>query len=292
MLWHRPDVLHVQWIKGIEKFIWVKKFDIKLASSLRGSHIYLTPLIEKEVANSYRKSFPQLDGIHSVCQDLINTAKDYSLPTDRATVIYSGLEIADFPFIKPSEKQSINKDCLNIISVGRASWMKGFDVALDAMHILKTRGVSFKYTIVGAKNAEELTFQVHDLNLQNEVELLDWQPFDRVKKYIQLADVLLISSVSEGIANAAIEAMALGTIVLSTDCGGMKELVKDGINGMMTPMRNPIEIAKTIKLFNELTIQDKDGLAKSARKKVESEFDMDENIGAFKNFYENCLKEW
>jgi len=292
MLWHQPDILHVQWVKGIEQFLWVKKFDIKLATSLRGSHIYLTPLIDKEVANSYCKSLPQLDGIHSVCQDLINTAIDYSLLTDRSTVIYSGLEIADFPFIKPSKKQSINEGCLNIISVGRASWMKKFDVALDAMQILNTHGVKFKYTIVGVKNSEELTFQIHDLNLQNQVELFEWQPFERVKKHIQSADVLLISSVSEGIANAAIEAMALGTIVLSTDCGGMKELVEDGINGMITPMRNPREIAKSINLFNELTIQDKDSLAKNARKKVEAEFDMSKNIGAFEHFYENCLQEW
>ena len=109
---------------------------------------------------------------------------------------------------------------------------------------------------------------------------------------MQQSDVLLLPSLEEGIANVVLEAMAIGLPVISTDCGGMKELVEDGINGMITPMRNPREIAKSINLLNELTIQDKDSLAKNARKKVEAEFDMSKNIGAFEHFYENCLQEW
>ena len=54
-----------------------------------------------------------------------------------------------------------------------------------------------------------------------------------VKELIKNADILLLSSVEEGIANVVLEAMALGTLVVSTECGGMNEVIKNNENGFL-----------------------------------------------------------
>ena len=50
---------------------------------------------------------------------------------------------------------------------------------------------------------------------------------------MQMADVLLITSIEEGLPNVAVEAMALGLPVVSTTCGGMEELITNGTEGWL-----------------------------------------------------------
>ena len=54
-------------------------------------------------------------------------------------------------------------------------------------------------------------------------------------------------SIEEGIANVCIEAMFCKLLVVSTNCGGMSELITNGETGYLVPTRNPEAIAKSIK---------------------------------------------
>ena len=93
--------------------------------------------------------------------------------------------------------------------------------------ILKGNGFQFEYQIIGAKGTEELEFLIKSNNLQNEVFLTVKKPFGEVQQLIKNADLLLLPSFEEGIANVVLEAMQLGTIVLSTNCGGMEEVIEN-----------------------------------------------------------------
>ena len=57
-------------------------------------------------------------------------------------------------------------------------------------------------------------------------------------------DVLLLPSLNEGIANVVLEAMAIGVPVISTDCGGMSEVVILDTTGWLLPVRDSKAIAK------------------------------------------------
>lgn len=290
ILWHKPDVLHVQWIKGIEQFLWVRKHGIKLAASLRGSHVYFTPLIENEIAEKYKSVFPELDGVHAVCKDLLQSAVPYHLNKNKAEVIYSGLHLADLPFQLPSSRKKRTSEMVNILSIGRVSWMKGYDIAIDAMKLLADHQVQFTYTIIGGKPNEELLYQIDDLGLQEKVFFEAWHSFEQIVKIISKADVLLVASVSEGIANTAIEAMAVGTPVISTDCGGMAELIRHNENGFLVSNRDTKAIANAVIKIAAMDDQDLDALAIKARKKIDSDFDMHNNAEQFEQFYLNLLR--
>jgi colanic acid/amylovoran biosynthesis glycosyltransferase len=283
ILWHQPDVLHVQWVKGIEQFLWVQDFGIKLMTSLRGTHIYLNPVLEPDVALGYKRAFPQLHGVHAVCADLIEEATQYGLDKKLSKVIYSGLKMDDFEFTLPSLKPK--SEHLRLISVGRQSWMKGYAYGVDAVALLKNRGLSVQYTVIGGANSEDLLFQINDLGIQNEVKLHGEMPFSEVKKHIKEANVLLLPSVSEGIANTAIEALALGTAVIASHCGGMAELISDGENGFLVPVRNPLAIAEAVVAWHLLALHQKDEMAKKGRSKVEGSFNEELMLAHFESFY-------
>ncbi|MDE6135213.1 MAG: glycosyltransferase family 4 protein, partial [Muribaculaceae bacterium] len=165
----------------------------------------------------------------------------YGASKEKSVVIY--------PAVKKdliSRSDCKRESTLRILSVGRDHWKKGYRVALDAMKILKDEDFRFHYTIVSGGEKEELIHQIHQLGLSDCVTLIDNLPHASVIDKYRKSDVFLLPSFEEGVANVVLEAMALGVPVISTDCGGMAEVIRDGENGFLIPLRNPQAIRDAI----------------------------------------------
>jgi len=76
-------------------------------------------------------------------------------------------------------------------------------------------------------------FMIHELGCEGSISLLGSLEQPEIKELLGWADALLLPSLSEGISNAVLEAMAAGLAVVSTRCGGMAEVIEDGVNGML-----------------------------------------------------------
>lgn len=263
ILWHKPDVFHLQWAKGVHEWLWVQQFGIKLIVSLRGTHNTVSPLADVELKKNYELAFPKVDGFHAVSEAIGKEAQKYGAQAKRIKVVYSGLRPIDLS--KEKEDGVLNKTPFRILSVGRAHWIKGYHYALDACALLNKKDFDFQYTIVGAKGIEELEYQKKDLELVNYVTFLDQMPYESVLNLMQQADLLLLPSVEEGIANVVLEAMQLGTMVLTTDCGGMNEVIKNKKNGFIVPVRNPQAMANTIIEISTLAKYKRDEITINAR---------------------------
>src|SRR5690606_13105958 len=91
VLWHQPDVFHMQWAKGLEDWMWVQEFGMKLVLSLRGAHINYSPIADLKLANMYRKNFPKVDSFHAVSQAIAQEATKYGAHLNAIRVIKSGI---------------------------------------------------------------------------------------------------------------------------------------------------------------------------------------------------------
>lgn len=259
VLWYKPDIFHLQWAKGLEEWSWVQEFGIKLILSLRGAHINYSPIADAKLAEMYRVHFPKVDGFHAVSKAIGKEAEKYGADVDKIKIIYSGLDLAEFKTF-PKNQTLV----FQILSIGRSHWIKGYTYALDACKILKDQGVQFHYTIVGGANDIELLYQIEDLGLQQEISLIGPTSMEEVKKHIQQSDLMLLPSINEGVANVVLEAMALKTLVLSTNCGGMNEVVVDSVNGYLTPIRDSKKMASNIKKIMSLPQTDKETIVSEA----------------------------
>lgn len=268
VLMHMPDIFHLQWAIGTEEWFFLKEhFNVKFIISLRGAHINYSPLFDSQLAEAYNQYFPFVDAFHAVSVAIGKEAMLYGASEDKIKVIYSGLPIADFTF-KPSFTRNPN-EAVNILSVGRAHWKKGYRYAIDAIHALKQKGYNVKYTIIGGLATEHL-HHIAQLNLQENICIMQRVPFDEVRTTMVNSDILLLPSVEEGVANVVLEAMALGTLVVSSNCGGMEEVITHQQSGFIFPLRQVDAMVECLENAIALDNQQYMNMIVKARQRIES----------------------
>lgn len=286
VLWCKPDVFHLQWAKNIEDWIWVKEFGIKFVVSLRGTHISISPITKPEVFNRYQKYFPLVDGFHAVSKAIAIEVEKYGVESRKVKVVYSGL-----PDLVDDVVKTSNTEKFKIISVGRDHWVKGYHYAIDSCKFLNEKGFNFEYQIIGAKGSEELEFLIQSNHLKNKVKLTDKKPFNEVQQLLKNADLLLLPSVEEGVANVVLEGMQLGTLVLSTNCGGMEEVIENGKNGFIVPIRDSGKMANSIIRIADLTQDGRDTIIRKAKEMIKKQHTEMKMIDDMYALYKNVINE-
>ena len=132
-------------------------------------------------------------------------------------------------FVNPVKKGS-----LNIVSVGRLEYVKGYDMLIDAMNILiKERMLDIHLCLVGdGTYRQKLEEMISALELQDNITLtgLKSNPYP----YIAAADLFVCTSRQEGFNIAILEAMRLGKPVIATKAAGPYEILDGGRYGIIT----------------------------------------------------------
>jgi len=240
---HRPDILHLQWASHLSYFTWLFEEPARprIVLSLRGRLIHSAPIADLNLRSLYRTFFPQVDAFHAVSQAMAEAALKYGASADKISVIYSAAEATlQQPVPQPGSEP------LRLLSVGRHHWIKGYRYALEAVALLRDRGLPVRYTIIAGGDPEETRFHIRELDIEPHVRLLPALPQAEVFVHMRNSDGLLLPSLGEGLANVALEAMAQGCLMLSADVGGMPELIRDGWNGLLFPARDVEQLAAKI----------------------------------------------
>jgi len=79
------------------------------------------------------------------------------------------------------------------------------------------------------------------------VFLLGARPHEEIPLWMNACDVLCLPSLSEGLPNVALEAMACGLPVVASRVGGVPEVVRDGVNGFLVPPSDPGALADALR---------------------------------------------
>lgn len=129
-------------------------------------------------------------------------------------------------------KWNCNPEQKKLLAVGRLSKEKNYAYLIETCGKLRDKGYRFHLNILGdGPEKENLIQQVNTLNLQNVIELKGFT--DNPYPWINSADIILCSSVYEGLSTIVLESLILGKPVVSTPCGGMKELLGDSEYGLI-----------------------------------------------------------
>jgi len=284
------DIFHIQWAKTLVQYPeFIEKIKCPVVLSLRGTHINVSPFSDEQLALSYKKYFPQIHGFHAVSQSISKEVEKYGADIKKITVINPAVEEKLLNY-KADRTKNLDSNTLHIISVGRCHWIKGYTFALDAMSILRKEKVDFHYTIIASgRDQENIFYQIHDLGLSEYVTFINGLSHKEAIDKISESDLFLLSSVGEGISNVVLEAMALGIPVISTDCGGMGEVIRNSKNGFLVPVRDSESMAKAIRNFNDLDKMKKNNIIFNARETIIHNHLLSYQVGQFKSYYSKIV---
>lgn len=173
----------------------------------------------------------------SFCRTISNYNRNYILeryPAIAASkVLVSRLGVAIEPWSKNPPVRR-NRDLLTILSVGRLHPVKDHAFLLRACAELRARGASLQCFIAGeGPERPKLESLIRESRLDQQVILLGHVPADVLNSWYERADVVVLTSRSEGIPLVLMEAMARAKIVLAPAITGIPELVREGKTGFL-----------------------------------------------------------
>jgi colanic acid/amylovoran biosynthesis glycosyltransferase len=280
---HAFDVVHFEFSGLAVSYLdTIKSLNAATVVSCRGTAEKVKPLSQPERKAQLENLFASVAAIHCVSQDMANTIQSYC---SNASKIFINRPSIDPDVFKRSKPYNNPNASLQILTIGRFTFQKGYLIGLMAMKELRLKGVDFIWNIVGdGLQHEELIYHIHALQLQDCVKLLGKKNRDEILELYNKVDVFLLPSLYEGIANVCLEAMSMELPVISTKCGGMEEVIENGKDGLLCEVYSPNDIAEKLGLIaNDYVTRKQLGI--NARKKVLQDFTLQRQVNVFEEQY-------
>jgi len=241
---------------------------------------------EKEVLKAiYDKTVGRVmmtaaDRLLSAClSDAKAVAKLFGMPKDKITIIYNGIDISKFP----SPRNNSGYRSRDILFVGDLERWKGVDTLIDGMRILHKKDKSFTLRLVGDGSLRSSLEERAD---GLDVEFLGQIPHSEMPKIMGSAFALVLPSLWEGIPTVGLEAMASGTPFIATNVGGIPEIVKHNVTGLLIPRNNPTKLAKAILRLTDTKLRHK--LTRNAYQLVKTRFEISRIAKKAEKVYKLC----
>jgi colanic acid/amylovoran biosynthesis glycosyltransferase len=174
-----------------------------------------------------------------------------------------------------------NPSSMAIFSAGRLHPVKNYAFLVRACGELKLRGLNFTCQIAGdGVERWSLEAMIRDFGLQNEVRLLGQLSREQMLGHYAMADLVALTSRSEGIPLVLMEAMAQENIVLAPDITGISELVIDGETGFLYRSGCLTDFVARVEMIYNKQFE-LDSLRCAARRHVLEHFNREKNLAAF-----------
>ncbi len=213
----------------------------------------------------------------------------YPAAADHVVHINNGLDLEQFAYDASHQRQAL------VLAVGRLVEKKGFEYLIEAFAGVVSKMPQARCEIIGAGVlAGELQTQVRRLGLTDSVKLIGPQPQGEVRRKMRQASVVAVPCVMasdgdrDGLPTVLLEAMAIGTPVISTDVTGIPEIVEDGVTGLDVPQRDSdaLEVA-CLRLLQDGELRQY--LSENARKIVDQRFDIRNNSVQLRALFKRLL---
>jgi len=284
------DIIHFEYSGLAVSYLDLISIGIKskIMVSCRGAAEQIRPLFDQKRATDLKILFEKADRVHCVSDDMLNTCvTHYQLDRKKAFVNRPAIQLDRFKRINP--RSIMHNQPVVICSTGRLHWKKGFEFALLAMYELKAQGISFRYEIIGGGiELEKLVFMANDLGIADQVHFIGKLSSAEVKARLESCDIFLLPSLSEGISNAVLEAMAMQIPVVSTTAGGMDELIADMETGLLADTYDAKELVNKLKLLIENDAL-REKIGQNGHSIILKNFAIERQLAIFVREYNNIL---
>ncbi|MFH1662131.1 MAG: glycosyltransferase family 4 protein [Candidatus Falkowbacteria bacterium] len=261
----KPDIVHLNSSKisilgSIAKLL-ITRYPLLVTYTVHG-WVFNEPLPQwKKSFYKYAEKFTARFKNKIICISKLDyeiAKNDLKIPEKKLALIYHGIKNINFLSRdeareklysisnSPSPSEGEGRGEVLIGSIGNLYKTKGYEYLIEATRLLVDAGLDVKTIIIGEgserKNLEDLIGQ---LNLKSRVLLTG--RIDNASELLKVFDVFACSSVKEGFPYAILEAMQAGLPIVSTNVGGIKDMIENNVDGLLVEPKNPHKLAEKIK---------------------------------------------
>jgi glycosyltransferase involved in cell wall biosynthesis len=215
----------------------------------------------------------------------------YNAPSERSKCIYNGFSFDRIENIKSSK---IIRDRIGVSSkyvvgmVASFSKLKDYKTYFEAAQLLLKRRNNLTFIAIGDKTDSFFSESLIEFNAKQHFRLLG--RLSDVESHINIMDVCVLSTFTEGISNSILEYMAMEKPVIATSGGGTNEIVVDQETGFLVNPSSPEELAEKM----ELLLDDKMlcmKMGKAGKDRVTENFSLKQMVIEYIDVYRNLLVE-
>ena len=213
-------------------------------------------------------------------------ARDVGFPRSRMLTIRNGVDLDRFATSdRAAARQAleVGRDVIAVGTVGRLVPVKDHPTLLAAFALTLTREPRAMLYLAGdGPLRASLVAQAAALGIGERVVFLGHRP--DVERVLAALDIFVLSSVSEGMSNTILEAMASGLPVVATAVGGADELVVSGRTGLLVP---PADAARFADALTSLAVDSarRAEMGAAARQRAVAEFSLQQMIANYERLY-------
>lgn len=215
-----------------------------------------------------------LKGTRVIFQNTANqkTFLDWKLVRPGQSVVIAGSGV-DVQHYQPAKKKGDEKQ---VVLPARMLWDKGVREFVEAARLLKKNGMQARFALTGDTDAgNPAAIDVEQLRAWQTEKWVEWWGWQDEMVFIyQKADIVCLPSYHEGLAKTLIEGAACGCALVATDIPGCREVVQDGVNGLLVPPHDSQALAEALeKLLKDDTLRTRMGQA--SRRLAEERFSVE-----------------
>lgn len=258
----------------------LRPFEFSIRILLYYLDYLLKPLVFRYEKRIYQKASKILTiSEYTAC----HIQKQYGIPTEKISVIPYPIDTEKF---KPrvNSGQIMTEDF--VLMVGRVTDpRKNVKLLLESFVLIKQRFPNLKLAIIGRK-PEDNRFErfCAKLGIENSVVFLGHVSEKELIRYYTQARLFVLPSLQEGLGIVILEAMACGTPVVSTKCGGPEEIIIHGENGYLVENNNAGALANGVcKLLADDALRRKVG--EKAREHIKNNYSIEKVARKFIEVY-------
>ena len=167
---------------------------------------------------------------------------------------------------------------MTFLLIARMLWDKGIGEFVEAARIIKSVYPKSRFQLLGPQGVENRTAipisKIAEWQEEGIIEYLG--ATDNVTSYIQRACCVVLPSYREGTSRVLLEAAAMGRPLIATDVPGCREVVEDGVTGLLCKSKDYVSLSQKMEMMLNLSYQARLSMGAKGREKIQNEFS--ENI--------------
>lgn len=225
----------------------------------------------------FKMIFTKADTIQAISNYLADFGKSMGFK-NKPIVIPNGVDVNKFNIeILKEEKIKIRKELglkendIALITTSRLVVKNGVGDVIQALAKLPE---NIKFIVLGEGELKQKLIKLtEDLNVSNKVIFKGFVSHNKMPKYLKACDIFIRASLSEGMGNSFLEAMAAKLPVIATPVGGIVDFLEEGKTGYFCQPKNPESVAETVqRVINDLS---KNQIIENAYNMVVEKYDWD-----------------